>query len=102
MPACVAIASGTPVPEEIGTNPKPACVDGSLRRGEGPPRNVPGISAYYRDTAPRAGQLLVLGDARSPKMQTVTQEGNPLLYDLLSDFERATGSGVLVNTFIRV
>jgi carbamoyltransferase len=52
MPACLAVASGTPVPEEIGTNPKPACVDGvtSARRRPAP-RNVLGISAYYHDAA---------------------------------------------------
>jgi carbamoyltransferase len=38
----------------------------------------------------------------SARIQTVTQEGNPLLYDLLLHFERATGCGVLVNTSFNV
>src|SRR5215471_2585947 len=52
MPSCAAVASGTPVPEEIGTNPKPACVEGvtSARRRPAP-RHVLGISAYYHDAA---------------------------------------------------
>jgi carbamoyltransferase len=52
MPACAAVASGTPVPEEIGTNPKPDCQDGvtSARRRPAP-RYVLGLSAYYHDAA---------------------------------------------------
>ena len=38
----------------------------------------------------------------SARIQTVTPESNPLLYDLLSQFERATGCGVLVNTSFNV
>jgi carbamoyltransferase len=38
----------------------------------------------------------------SARIQTVTRESNPLLYDLLSHFERATGCGVLVNTSFNV
>jgi carbamoyltransferase len=38
----------------------------------------------------------------SARIQTVTPESNPLLYDLLSYFERATGCGVLVNTSFNV
>jgi carbamoyltransferase len=38
----------------------------------------------------------------SARVQTVTREGNPLLYDLLLRFEQATGCGVLVNTSFNV
>jgi carbamoyltransferase len=38
----------------------------------------------------------------SARIQTVTREGHPRLYDLLSEFERATGCGVLVNTSFNV
>jgi len=38
----------------------------------------------------------------SARIQTVARDGNPLLYDLLMRFERATGCGVLVNTSFNV
>ena len=38
----------------------------------------------------------------SARIQTVTRESNPLLYDLLLRFEKATGCGVLVNTSFNV
>ncbi len=38
----------------------------------------------------------------SARIQTVSRDGNPLLYDLLSRFENATGCGVLVNTSFNV
>jgi carbamoyltransferase len=38
----------------------------------------------------------------SARIQTVEREGNPLLYDLLTRFEAATGCGVLVNTSFNV
>jgi carbamoyltransferase len=38
----------------------------------------------------------------SARIQTVSPEGNPLLYDLLLRFEQATGCGVLVNTSFNV
>jgi carbamoyltransferase len=38
----------------------------------------------------------------SARIQTVSREGNPLLYDLLLRFEQATGCGVLVNTSFNV
>ena len=38
----------------------------------------------------------------SARIQTVSREGNPLLYDLLLRFEEATGCGVLVNTSFNV
>ena len=38
----------------------------------------------------------------SARVQTVERPGNPLLYDLLSRFEQATGCGVLVNTSFNV
>ena len=38
----------------------------------------------------------------SARIQTVSRESNPLLYDLLLRFERATGCGVLVNTSFNV
>jgi carbamoyltransferase len=38
----------------------------------------------------------------SARIQTVSHEGNPLLYDLLLRFEQTTGCGVLVNTSFNV
>ncbi|HEV2455711.1 MAG TPA: carbamoyltransferase C-terminal domain-containing protein, partial [Verrucomicrobiae bacterium] len=38
----------------------------------------------------------------SARIQTASSEGNPLLYELLQRFERATGCGVLVNTSFNV
>jgi carbamoyltransferase len=38
----------------------------------------------------------------SARVQTVTREVNPRLYDLLLRFEQATGSGVLINTSLNV
>jgi carbamoyltransferase len=38
----------------------------------------------------------------SARIQTVAREDHPLLHDLLLRFERATGSGVLVNTSFNV
>jgi len=38
----------------------------------------------------------------SARIQTLSRAGNPLLYDLLLRFERATGCGVLVNTSFNV
>jgi carbamoyltransferase len=38
----------------------------------------------------------------SARIQTVERSGNPLLYELLLRFERATGCGVLVNTSFNV
>lgn len=38
----------------------------------------------------------------SARIQTLKQTDNPLLYDLLLRFERATGCGVLVNTSFNV
>ena len=38
----------------------------------------------------------------SARIQTVERPGNPLLYDLLLRFEKATGCGVLVNTSFNV
>ena len=38
----------------------------------------------------------------SARIQTVEQTDNPLLYDLLAEFEKTTGCGVLVNTSFNV
>jgi carbamoyltransferase len=38
----------------------------------------------------------------SARVQTVSRDGHPLLYDLLLRFEQATGCGVLVNTSFNV
>src|SRR6185436_13955488 len=38
----------------------------------------------------------------SARVQTMQPDQNPLLYELLSRFERATGCGVLVNTSFNV
>lgn len=34
----------------------------------------------------------------SARVQTVTQEMNPVFYDLLKEFKKASGSGILINT----
>ena len=36
------------------------------------------------------------------RVQTVTKEQNPFLYDLLTEFENKTGVGVLLNTSFNV
>ena len=36
------------------------------------------------------------------RVQTVTREQNPWLYDLLTDFEKETGIGVLLNTSFNI
>jgi carbamoyltransferase len=38
----------------------------------------------------------------SARIQTLAREANPLLYELLTRFERATGCGVLVNTSFNI
>ena len=38
----------------------------------------------------------------SARLQTVTREVNPRLYDLLLHFEQTTGCGVLINTSFNV
>jgi carbamoyltransferase len=38
----------------------------------------------------------------SARVQTVSQENNPLYYDLIAAFERLTGCAVLVNTSFNV
>ena len=39
---------------------------------------------------------------RSARLQTVTREQNPWLYDLLGEFEKAAGHGVLLNTSFNI
>jgi len=63
------------------------------------PRDVAGLDLLKgeRSTLPAVTHV-----DYSARIQTVTQTDHPLLYDLLSQFERATGCGVLVNTSFNV
>jgi carbamoyltransferase len=63
------------------------------------PANVTGIDLLKaeRSTLPAITHV-----DYSARIQTVSHAGNPLLYDLLLRFERATGCGVLVNTSFNV
>jgi carbamoyltransferase len=63
------------------------------------PTNVTGIDLLKaeRSTLPAVTHV-----DYSARIQTVSREGNPLLYDLLSRFEEKTGCAVLVNTSFNV
>jgi carbamoyltransferase len=64
-----------------------------------PPANVNGFGLLKteRSTLPAITHV-----DYSARIQTVSHETNPLLHDLLSGFEQATGCGVLVNTSFNV
>ncbi len=63
------------------------------------PANVSGLDLLrvVRSTLPAITHV-----DYSARIQTVTREDNPLLYELLLRFEGATGCGVLVNTSFNV
>jgi carbamoyltransferase len=74
-----------------------APVKGELRRDVPPAVNGFDRLKEIRSTLPAITHV-----DYSARIQTVSQEGNPLLYDLLLRFEQATGCGVLVNTSFNV
>jgi carbamoyltransferase len=57
----------------------------------------PKVKEHYKDKLPAVTH--VDGTAR---VQTITKEQNPLVYDLLVLFKQRTGIGVLVNTSFNV
>ncbi|HXD01556.1 MAG TPA: carbamoyltransferase C-terminal domain-containing protein, partial [Verrucomicrobiae bacterium] len=61
-----------------------------------------GVSGFDLLKAARSTLPAVTHVDYSARIQTVQREGNPLLYDLLQRFDRATGCGVLVNTSFNV
>jgi carbamoyltransferase len=63
------------------------------------PTNITGIDLLKaeRSTLPAVTHV-----DYSARIQTVSREGNPLLYELLSRFEQATGCSILVNTSFNV
>ncbi len=61
-----------------------------------------GVSGFDLLKAPRSTLPAVTHVDHSARIQTVRHDGNPLLYDLLQRFDRATGCGVLVNTSFNV
>lgn len=62
----------------------------------------PGVSGLDLLKEERSAIPAVTHVDYSARIQTVERQDNPLLYDLLLKFERATGSGVLVNTSFNV
>jgi len=62
----------------------------------------PGIKGLDRLKEIRSTLPAITHVDYSARIQTVEREDNPLLYDLLLRFERATGCGVLVNTSFNV
>jgi carbamoyltransferase len=64
-----------------------------------PPEGVSGLGLLK---VPRSTLPAITHVDYSARIQTVRREANPLLYDLLRRFERATGCGVLVNTSFNV
>ncbi|MGA9876132.1 MAG: carbamoyltransferase C-terminal domain-containing protein, partial [Solirubrobacteraceae bacterium] len=66
------------------------------------PDNLAGLAGIDLLKAGRSTLPAVTHVDYSARIQTVSPEGNPLLHDLLSRFERATGCGVLVNTSFNV
>ena len=63
------------------------------------PAGVTGLDLLKAERSTQPAVTLVDYSAR---IQTVSREGNALLYDLLLRFEQATGCGVLVNTSFNV
>lgn len=62
----------------------------------------PGVSGFALLKEVRSSLPAVTHVDYSARIQTVEQADNPLLYDLLIEFERTTGCGVLVNTSFNV
>jgi carbamoyltransferase len=63
---------------------------------------APGVSGLDLLKQPRSTLPAVTHVDYSARIQTVSQTDNPLFYELLSRFEKATGCGVLVNTSFNV
>jgi carbamoyltransferase len=61
-----------------------------------------GVSGFDLLKAARSSLPAITHVDYSARIQTVQRDGNPLLYDLLQRFDRATGCGVLVNTSFNV
>ena len=61
-----------------------------------------GVSGFALLKEPRSAVPAVTHIDYSARIQTVAQTDNPLLYELLLRFEKATGCGVLVNTSFNV
>lgn len=55
------------------------------------------VREQYREVIPA-----VTHEDGTGRLQTVTAEQNPLLYDLITEFENITGNGVLLNTSFNV
>jgi carbamoyltransferase len=62
----------------------------------------PAISGFGRLKEIRSTLPAITHVDYSARIQTVSREHNPLIYDLLLRFEQATGCGVLVNTSFNV
>jgi len=62
----------------------------------------PPASGLDRLKEPRSTLPAITHVDGSARIQTVTRDVNPLLYELLLQFERATGCGVLINTSFNV
>jgi len=63
------------------------------------PPNVKGLDLLK---APRSSLPAITHVDYSARVQTVGKADNPLVYELLTRFERATGCGVLVNTSFNI
>jgi carbamoyltransferase len=74
-----------------------APVRGGLRRP-----SPPEVTGFERLKYPRSTIPAVTHVDDSARIQTVTREVNPRLYELLLRFEQATSSGVLINTSFNV
>jgi carbamoyltransferase len=62
----------------------------------------PGVTGFALLKEVRSSLPAVTHVDYSARIQTVEQSDNPLLYDLLVEFEKTTGCGVLVNTSFNV
>jgi carbamoyltransferase len=62
----------------------------------------PGVSGFALLKEARSALPAVTHVDYSARVQTVEESDNPLLYELLLKFEKATGCGVLVNTSFNV
>ena len=58
---------------------------------------APLVKEEYRDKLPAITHI-----DNTARLQTVTKEQNPLLYSLLTEMDKATGIGVLLNTSFNV
>ena len=84
-----------PLPRGIAPAGPPTHAGKDIPRGEG-------MSGFDLLKAGRSSIPAVTHVDYSARVQTVTREVNPRLYDLLLRFEQATGCGVLINTSFNV